>query len=211
MTRDEDLVRLVLRYGSLNLYDALARLERAEKNAARWRTFRDADRGYTKEPLYNARTGAEVPGVKRWMIWVELPDAALLDAAIDAALAGEKAPAEALVGERREPLPCGCVEQCSIDNGLGLPPYPRCCRKRHVAAFVARQKPLPAELMPKDFSKLYDPPAEAPAGERCTCPEFGVSSACPLHGAGGELTCTCPRNCYSGGRVGRALDCPVHR
>ena len=92
---------------------------------------------------------------------------------IRAALAGEKAPAEALVGERREPLPCGCVEQCSIDNGLGLPPYPRRCRKRHAAAFVARQKPLPAELMPKDFSKLYDPPAEAPAGEREPCPECG--------------------------------------
>ena len=59
-------------------------------NAARWEAFRDAVKGYMREDLINARNGQVIPGKKHWTIWLELPDHAMLDSAIDEMLKKEQ-------------------------------------------------------------------------------------------------------------------------
>ena len=185
MTRDEDLARLVVRYGSLNLYDALARLERAEAENERLWQF--------------ARRIGEAEEQRSWPLvekaWIAMDRAAL---------AGEKAPAEApaddivtaqhdetghmwtgprsqmprryfVVAPAEAPAECWC-EACKPNNDLSSLRFIVCAicgNKRcphatdHRNACTGSNEPGQKGSSWEDYPKS---PAEAPAGERtCKC------------------------------------------
>lgn len=67
-----------------------AEAEALERDAKRWSGFWEASPIYLREDLVSAKTGELVRGRKRFVIYVDLPDRALLETAIDAALAKEQ-------------------------------------------------------------------------------------------------------------------------
>lgn len=72
------------------LCDLAAEAEALERDAKRWSGFWEASPIYLREDLVSAKTGELVRGRKRFVIYVDLPDRALLETAIDAALAKEQ-------------------------------------------------------------------------------------------------------------------------
>lgn len=80
----------IIPVGEAEVKRILAAIEELERDAKRWSGFWEASPIYLREDLVSAKTGELVRGRKRFVIYVDLPDRALLETAIDAALAKEQ-------------------------------------------------------------------------------------------------------------------------